>query len=186
MKSASKKDPFLAWMLLGIPILFVIASPLHFLYEWSGKSVVAALFTPVNESPWEHLKLTFWPILVWWLIGYLLFGTQKKRSFSSFAVSCAVAEVICTLFIVSFFYTFTGAFGVESLILDIISLFLGLFFGISLAKHVYKHTKPGGTSAFFAVLILIIMAAAFIYFTFAPPHIPVFKDPPSGSYGIRL
>lgn len=184
MKPVLKKDPVVTWMLLGIPILFIIASPLHFLFDWSGKSVVAGLFTPVNESPWEHLKLTFWPIIVWWIIGYSLLGKQNKWSFSSFIVTCAVAEVICTIFIISFFYTYTGALGIESLILDIISLLLGLFFGIILAKHVYIYKNPGRASAFIAALILIIMAAAFIYFTFVPPHLPIFKDPPSGSYGI--
>ena len=35
---------------------------LHFLYEWQPNAVTA-LFSPVNESLWEHVKLVFWPFL---------------------------------------------------------------------------------------------------------------------------
>ena len=35
---------------------------LHFLYEWLPNAVTA-LFSPVNESLWEHVKLVFWPFL---------------------------------------------------------------------------------------------------------------------------
>jgi hypothetical protein len=180
----SKKDPFVIWMLLGIPVLFIVASPLHFLFDWSGKNMIAGLFTPVNESPWEHLKLTFWPILVWWTLGYLLFSRRKERVFGRYAVSCAVSAFVSTVFVAAFFYTYTGALGVESLIVDIISLFLGLFLSIILAQHVYKRTKPGLFAAFIAVVIIMIMAAAFLFFTFTPPHLPIFKDPPTGTYGI--
>ncbi len=35
----------------------------HFLYELSGGAAIFALFCPVNESTWEHLKLLFFPFL---------------------------------------------------------------------------------------------------------------------------
>lgn len=181
---SQKKDAFVKWLLIGIPILFVVASPLHFLFDWTGKNLIAGLFTPVNESPWEHLKLTFWPILIWWIIGYLLYGRKSEKAFPRAAVSCAVAEVVCMLFIVAFYYTYTGAFGIESLILDIASLLLGLVFAVLLAVHVYVYSNPSGAGAAVSVAIILAMAAAFIVFTFAPPHIPLFMDPSTGTYGI--
>jgi hypothetical protein len=183
-KRAGTKDPFVLWILLGIPILFIAASPLHFLYGWTGDSPAVGLFAPVNESPWEHLKMTFWPILIWWIVGYLAFGAKKEGAFPRAAVSCAVCALTCNLFIVAFFYICTGAFGVESLLLDILSVLLGLAVGVLLAVHVTKHTSPGAFAAFLAVVLLLLMAGSFIYFTFAPPHLPIFRDPPSGSYGI--
>lgn len=179
-----QKDPFILWLMLGIPILFILATPLHFLYDWTGKSLTVGLFTPVNESPWEHLKLAFWPILVWWLIGYLLFAQGKPGGLRRAALSCAVCALTCLLFIVAFYYTLRGAFGAESLILDILSLFLGLAVGTSLAIHVYRYSSPGALSAVIAATILIAIAAAFLVFTFSPPHLPIFQDPPSSTYGI--
>ncbi|MEL4105311.1 DUF6512 family protein [Oscillospiraceae bacterium WX1] len=183
-RTTSKKDPVIAWMLLGIPILFIAASPLHFVFEWTGGNVFTGLFAPVNESVWEHLKLTFWPLLVWWIIGYLLFHKAGNWSFKSFVVTGALAEFTCALFIVAFFYTYTGALGIESLILDIISLLLGLVVGILTAVHIYRFKRPGSIAALIATLALFVMAAAFLYFTFYPPHLPIFMDPPTGTYGI--
>lgn len=182
--NTSKKDPFVMWMILGIPVLFLIASPLHFVYEWTGKNIVAGLFAPVNESPWEHLKLTFWPVLIWWLVGYLAIMRKKEYGFPRAALTCAVTELFSVVFTLAFFYTYTGALGAESLLVDIIGLFFGLFLGILLARHIYKHTKPGMFAAFVCVVVILVMAAAFLWFTFETPHLPVFKDPPTGTYGI--
>jgi hypothetical protein len=132
----------------------------------------------------EHLKLAFWPMLVWWLVGYLLLGRKKSGSPARFAVTCAISEVVCLWFIVAFFYTYTGAFGIESLALDILSLFLGLVAAVLVARHVIIHTKPGGAASFLAVVVLLVLAAAFAYFTLAPPHVPLFQDSPTGTYGI--
>ena len=179
-----RKNPFIIWMLLAIPVVFIVSGPLHFLYDWTGQSVIVGLFTPVNESIWEHLKLAFWPILIWWVIGYLLYGRGKGKSPYIFPVTCAVAEIVCLLFILTFYYTYTGAFGIESLALDILSLFLGLVFAVLMARHVYIHTKLGGFEAFVAYIILAVLVAAFFCFTFSPPHLPLFQDPSTGTYGI--
>jgi hypothetical protein len=180
-----KKDPFVGWVLLGIPVFFIAATPLHFLFEWTGNNICVGLFAPVNESPWEHLKLTFWPILIWWILGYLFYGKKNENALPRFTVSCAVAEIVCSLFIIAFYYTYTGAFGIESLILDILSLLLGLILGLLLAIHIYSCSNPGKGAMFLSAVILLVMAGAFIIFTFMPPHIPLFKDPPSGTYGIQ-
>lgn len=178
-----KKNPFVKWMLLGIPIIFMSATPLHFLYERTMQNVIVGLFAPVNESPWEHLKLTFWPLLIWWIIGYLLFG-KTQNACPKYAVSCVVAVVLCALFVISFFYTYTGALGIKSSLLNVLSLLLGLLFSILVAIHVYTYSTPSTLAGFIAIVILIIMAVLFIYLTFMPPHIPLFKDSLSGTYGI--
>ena len=42
----------------------VLGVLLHFTYEWSGDNAVVGLFSAVNESTWEHLKLLFFPFLL--------------------------------------------------------------------------------------------------------------------------
>ena len=145
--SSGKKGPFILWLLSGIPALFVIASPLHFLYGWTGSNIIAGLFVPVNESPWEHLKLAFWPIVLWWIIGYIAFARKDKGGFPRAAVACAVCTTVCLLAIIAFFYTYTGALGTESLILDILSLLLGLAFRRAARRTCHKAYvagRPGG------------------------------------------
>lgn len=183
-RTSQKKDSFVKWMLLGIPILFVLATPLHFLFERSNQTVIVGVFAPVNESPWEHLKLTFWPLLIWFIIGYLLFGRKQKGACAKYALSCVVAEIVCALFILSFFYTYQGALGIKSHILNILALLLGLIISILVSIHVYKYAKPSTLDGVISILILILLAILFIYLTFYPPHIPLFQDSLTGTYGI--
>ena len=65
---------------IGILVVCLASIPLHFLYDWSGEMTIISLFVPINESIWEHLKLVFWPLLLWWGFGYLVFRDRKKLS----------------------------------------------------------------------------------------------------------
>lgn len=183
-KDSTSGDPIKRWILFGIPLLFLLGSPMHFIYEWSGNLTIVGIFAPVNESVWEHLKLTFWPMLIFWLWGYSVLGQRFGIPINRWLVSCAAAELACPLVIVAFFYTYTGAFGIESLIIDIFSLLLALVIAQVLALHIYKYAKLKPYSLYMAAAILILLAAAFTVFTFAPPHIPLFKDSLTGSYGL--
>ncbi|MGE5328251.1 MAG: DUF6512 family protein [Deltaproteobacteria bacterium] len=179
-----QSNPAKSWILLGIPVLFVIGSLMHFAYEWSGNSIIVGIFAPVNESVWEHLKLAFWPILAWWILGYILLGNNNMISTSQWFTSCVVSEIVSMVTILAFYYTYTGALGIESLILDIFSLFLGIALGQILAFHVYKYAKLNHYWLYISIAILIFIAVTFVVFTFIPPHIPLFKDSSTGRYGI--
>ena len=49
----------------GILFTLIIGTLLHFTYGWSGENPFVALYSPVNESVWEHLKLLFFPVLLY-------------------------------------------------------------------------------------------------------------------------
>ncbi|WP_242657980.1 DUF6512 family protein [Lachnoclostridium phytofermentans] len=181
--TTSKNSPQ-NWILLGIPILFIIGFFMHYIYEWSGNSLIVGIFAPINESVWEHLKLTFWPMLIWWIAGYIILGKKNNISASQWFTSCTVAELICPLVVLCFYYTYTGALGIESLILDIFSLFLGIAVAQGLALHVYKYARFSQYCLYISVAILILLAVTFTVFTFAPPLFPLFKDSVTGKYGI--
>ena len=50
------------WELAGFLFTGALGVLLHFLYEWSGGNTLAAAFSAVNESTWEHMKLLFFPM----------------------------------------------------------------------------------------------------------------------------
>lgn len=172
------------WILLGIPILSVLGSFIHFIYDWTGNLVVVGVFTPINESVWEHLKLTLYPTILWWLIGYFIFKRKCTISKEQWFSSAAVSVITCHLVILSFFYTYTGALGIESLILDIFSLFLGIIIGQCLAIHTYKFANFNTLTYFIAIIVFIFLGLIFTIFTFIPPHLPLFMDSVTGKYGL--
>jgi hypothetical protein len=141
-------------------------------------------FRTVNESPWEHLKMAFWANLFWWMIGY--YGLKKggKLSAAGWFSSCAASLYIAPLFIVSFYYTYTGALGFSSMILDVLSLLLGLGVSRYAAAHIFKYGKPLKACLALSAAAISLLAAVFIVFTFYPPRLPMFLDRNTGLYGI--
>ncbi len=176
-KPANRNNAMQSWILWGIPVVLVVGSLMHFAYDWSGNATAVAIFAPVNESVWEHLKMAFWPMLVWWIAGYFLLRNNNKISASKWFCSSLVAIISCLSVIVSFYYTYTGALGIESLLLDIFSFVLGIAMGQLLSLHIYKHCKPNPWCLFVAFAVIILLAAAFIVFTFAPRTSRCFKIP---------
>ena len=52
------------YLILGFLFTAVLGTIWYFLYDWTGRGAIAALFFPVNESTWEHMKLIFFPMLL--------------------------------------------------------------------------------------------------------------------------
>lgn len=184
--SIKAKDPAKSWILWGMPFISIIGSIMHFVYDWSGNLTIVGLIAPINESIWEHLKLTFWPMLLWWSLWFFKNGKKYDISAGRWFSACTAALLVCPLFIVSFYYTYTGSFGIHLLLLDIASLFIGVIIAQFLALHIYRYIRKSSFSFYGAVIVIAIMITAFVIFTFAPPHIPLFKDGVTGTYGIQF
>lgn len=168
-------NPGKKWFILGIPFISIVGSIMHFVYAWSGNNSIVGIFAPINESVWEHLKMTFWTTLFWWLFWYFMIKRSRNVSTARWFTACAVSIVICPLFITSFYYTYTGALGIHSLLLDISSLFIGVILAQIAAMHIYRFTRPKGFALFCSIIIILLPAAAFVLFTFFPPNLPLFK-----------
>lgn len=170
------------WILLGIPILFIVGSMVHSLYDISGKNVVVALFSPANESVWEHLKMVVWPIILWWSVYYIVMGNKYNIDANRWFTSALISLVTSLILIPLLHYFYISALGVESVVVDIIILFIALAIGQLLALHYYNNGK--GINYIVVLLIMILIIGVFMYFTFNPPRLPIFMDSETGKYGI--
>ena len=103
---------------IGIGIVFsvIVGTLAHFVYEWTGKNPIAAIFFPIDESVWEHVKFLFFPTLL-----YGLFLIKKwKEAYPCIVPSVPVGIVIGSLSIPAFFYFYTAILGTHVLVLDIL------------------------------------------------------------------
>lgn len=162
---------------IGILVVCLASIPLHFLYDWSGQMTIVSLFVPINESIWEHLNLVFWPLLLWWSFGYLIFRDRKNLSRIKWFTAATVSIVISMTFIVSWYYTWTAGIGIESSIIDIGSLFIALPLGQLIAIHVYRVIEPRILYFAGSLLFIVLFAGMFIGFTFFTPDMPIFIPP---------
>ena len=173
------KNFLLKFLIFSTIFTWILGTLLHFAYEWSNNNLLLAAFSAVNESTWEHLKLLFFPMLITTIIGYFY---MKKNNISNFLCAKAIGIITSMLFIIIFFYTYTGIIGTNFAILDIGSFFVAVVLGEYLAYKImisdFKCNKA------VSIISLIILLLCFIFFTFFPPRIGLFKDPINNSYGI--
>ena len=168
------------WFTVGTVFIIIFGSILHFVYEWSGNNPIVAIFGAVNESTWEHLKLLFWPAFIYSIIEYIFVG----KNFNNYITAKAVSYYIGIFLIISIFYTYTGVFGDNYLIVDIsifiISVIISQYIGYRITTGNYEISS---TLNFVSMIAIILLVLAFVLFTFYPPKIPLFQDPNSGEYG---
>lgn len=164
-------------ILIRTIVLGIVASASHFLYELSGKNIIIGMFNPVNESVWEHLKFMFFPFLIWWIVVYLINHKKCEATSGTWLVSAAVSLVSAPVAVILLFYTYTGAFGIESLAIDILLVYVCYFMSISIAGHMMRYlgTRRWPVWILISALVLIaVIAILFIVFTFYPPGLPIF------------
>src|SRR5690625_7821014 len=61
------------WMIIPLGI---VGSLLHFLFDWTGHNRVVAIFSAVNESYWEHIKIAVWPVAFLHIVIFAAGGYQ--------------------------------------------------------------------------------------------------------------
>jgi hypothetical protein len=162
---------------IGFFFVLLVGTLLHFTYEWSGKNPFVGAFCAVNESTWEHMKLLFFPALVYFLVEY-----AKNASKSRDLLTARTLGLLLGLaFIPISFYTYSGVIGTNYTVIDISIFAVSVFLTFFLSNRFLK--KPQHLTAFAAFLILLLLLFLFVAFTFFPPHIRLFLDPVSFTYG---
>lgn len=159
----------------GAVFTLIFGTLLHFLWEWSGKNNIVAIIGAVNESTWEHLKLLFFPFIIFSIIEYYLYGKNSKCFFTIKARSVLLGM----LTIVTVFYTYTGILGKNYLPLDIITFIFGVILSyIYSYRHLYNSKKTCSLfSEIFSLLIIVVLIVAFAVFSFNPPSFGLFISP---------
>lgn len=173
------KKSFSLWSLLGFAVSSLLGTILHFLYDWTGSNV-AALFSSVNESTWEHMKLLFIPMFLFAVVQYFIIGKEYDNywcvKFKSIMLGIVLIPVI--------FYTLRGVFGTTPDWINISIFFISAAISYFYESRQFKEDDQQCRFGKLAFAMLCVITALFFIFTFYPLLIPLFRDPLSGEYGI--
>lgn len=168
------------WEIAGFFFTAVAGTLLHFVYEWSGEAAAVGFFGAVNESVWEHLKLLMVPMILFTVAEFIFWGRRAP----CFLPIKFLSVLIGMLVITAVFYTYTGALGEESVVVDIILFFVADYV---MYRYSFKRLAEDESCAPLVVILaalgFILLITAIVVFTLNPPHIPLFQDPVTGTYG---
>jgi hypothetical protein len=163
---------------VGAVAVIVTGVLMHFAYDASGGQRVVAAIAPANESVWEHLKMVLVPVLA---VGAVesRWVVDRQRLWWAKLVEVVVASGS----IVAFFYTYTGALGVHSVVaVDVLSYLAAVAGGQWLSHRIIsRRSRPAPLGVSAAALVLLVVG--FGVLTFEPPHLPLFEETATGSDG---
>ena len=167
------------WQLMGFAVTSLGGTLLHFLYDWLGKAAWVAPFSGVNESTWEHMKLLFWPML--------LYAVVESRFFlerSDFWCVKLRGTLLGLGLIPVIFYTYNGVVGRSPDWLNIAIFFIAAAVAHIYETRLFRAEKLRCRTPKVAIAALCVIALLFVMFTFATPTLGIFRDPLTGTYGV--
>ncbi len=154
----------------------LVASALHFAYELSGFWGPMALFGSVNESTYEHLKIFFWPGLLYALVQH----AYVRQFVNNYWFAKAAALVIAPIVLMVSFYFYLGIalpiYGRGFLWADITTGVIGTIVGEFVAYRLMVAAPLGTSIRRIAIPVLVGLTIMFSTLTFFPPRMFVFEN----------
>lgn len=160
------------YTITGAIFVIITGTLAHFVYGWSGKNFILGFFFPVSESTWEHMKLCFFPMLIY----SLSMNRRLKYDYPCITSSLLFGTLLGTFLIPVIFYTYSDILGRNYVPLDIavfiVSVIIAFFavYRLSLSCKMVSYT-------FWLGLFIFFMAVCFLVFTYLPPDIGLFIAP---------
>ena len=155
-------------------VISILGTLGHFLYEITGENSIIGLFFSVNESTWEHLKLLFFPALLYFTFEYFKCGKKQKN----FIRAAALSILFGMLTIVVLFYTYKGILGKNIDFINIAIYYIGVIATLLKRKKLLENGKTENQTADkFYLGILMIFILLFMVWTNNPPSLGIFTPP---------
>ena len=177
--SLFEKRSIFWYELVGMVIIIILGTLLHFTFEWSGFQEIVGVFSAVNESVWEHLKIAFMASILFMIFEYRYLYKKTNNFFFAKALGIYTTMVIIPVI----FYTYT-IFIEHNLTIDILSFMFAIIVGQLVSYKILTFKQLSKNLKLISIVALIILFLAFVVFTFYPLEIPLFQDPVTGEYGI--
>ena len=160
------------YAMIGTLFVLFTGTLSHFIYEWSGNNFIVGFFCPVNESTWEHMKLVFFPMLIYSIFMY----KKLNEKYPCILSALSLGILIGTFLIPVIFYTYTGILGYNTLTLDIMTFAFSVILAFCLVYKLTLSCRFKSCIPLFCIVVFAVMIC-FMVFTYLPPQIGLFAVP---------
>lgn len=158
------------WLFFAAAVLGTAA---HFLYDFLNRPRLLVAFLPINESPWEHVKLAVWPLLG----AVAVLAYQEQILWPSAVTAAFVGVMHATAAMLGLHYAvrFGLSGGKPVLWADILIYFLALASGWQIALGLLPAAVPVPVGVLCALSLLVLV----IFLdrgSLRPPKAHLFQD----------
>ena len=161
--------------------IFLLCFLFHFIYQWLPCSITA-IFFPVNESIWEHMKLLFSAVIFYGIIDYIILQKFKIKYNNFFTSLFASSLTIIPIYLIMFLpiYYKIG----ENMPIIFTLMFISILLSQVISYYILKAKNYDKLNVLSLVLI-IISYIVFAYLTYYPIKTELFFDTLEEKYGLN-
>jgi hypothetical protein len=168
--------------LLSIIGIFILAFPIHFIYEIFPNNIFS-IFFPVNESIWEHMKMLFTCFIIWSFIEYIIF--QKfKILYHNFIISSFFSGIISIPIYLILYLPFYYTIG-HNMIITLTMMFITIAI-VEYISYIILKAKEIKYINLISLILIVITYIAFGYLTYFPIRNDLFYDHEENKYGVNI
>lgn len=161
--------------LISFIIFSIIGTAMHFVYDIIGSNIILNGIVPINESVWEHLKLIFYPSLIFFVCNYDYKAKNNKATYTaSFVTASTISMLFCIMSYYSILYFFKFVPGVINIVIYYLSMFI-LFVLMYIMNYITEELHDNFN--FFCEITILIYIFIFYIYTYFPPNLIIFKSP---------
>ena len=164
---------------VGIIIICVVGTLLHFTYELSHHNKYVAIFSAVNESTWEHIKICMTPTILWSIYEIVVYGFSGK-----FLVAKCLSLLTIIVLIPVLFYSYVVFTKRSILFIDVICFYVTVTCSQLVFRYFINLGSVSNIGIYFSIIMLVIEMVSYFYLTFNPFINFIFKDPITHKYGL--
>lgn len=167
----------LLYTVIGALFTSIVGTLSHFFYEWSHQNFFVGLFAPINESTWEHMKLLFFPMLLYFILTW----NYIRQDYPCISYAYPWGILAGTFAIPILFYTYSGILGRNYTPIDILIFYISVILAFTI---IYKKTLScqeknisSGKIPILPWLPVLLLTACFFAFSVFPPSLGIFTSP---------
>lgn len=164
--------------IIGFFFISLLGTFLHFLYDLSNHNKLVGVFSAVNESTWEHIKLALTPTFLYSLVDGYFYGYYDNYFFAKLISVLSIIIVMPLLFYGSKFLLKKHV-----TIINILIFFITVFVSELLMYKLLFINPVSYIVKYISLILLSITFACYLLLTIFPLENIIFKDPITKKYG---
>ena len=165
--------------IINVVFLFLLSFLWHFVYDWFPNNIFA-LFFPVNESIWEHMKIIYFCLFMGSILEFVL-CKKNNIKINNFYIEAMVKSILGVIFYLIIFVPFYLWLG-ESMLMSISLMLITYIFMEYIGYKIL--TGEEMNINILPVVIIALGCIMFVILTFYPLHNFLFFDEVKFGYGI--
>ena len=169
---------YMYFMIISIIVISVVGTLSHFLYDITKHNKIVGLFTAVNESTWEHIKIGITPTIVWGLVDGYIYGTNPNYFFAKF-----ISLIVIIILIPLLFYGYKWLFKKNNEVINVLIFYLAIVISQYLFNYLITSSSINYFGQYISCVGIFVILSCDMIFTLMPGKNFMFKDPISNKCG---